>query len=62
MQFNALKIFLGGSAPKNPTGGIGGLEDPPSPTDPSAIFGRANARFPDWGLATPIVIFYSAPC
>ena len=62
MHFKALKVFLGVLAPKNPAGGIGGSEDPASPTGPRAIFGRANARFPDWGLATPIVIFYSTPC
>ena len=58
MHFKALKIFLGVLAPKNPAGGIGGSEDPASPTGPRAIY----AGFPDWGLATPVVIFYSTPC
>ena len=46
MQFNALKNFLGGSAPKNPAGGIGGSEDPPPPQIPELYLGALTLAFP----------------
>ena len=35
--------------------------DKVSSPDPPATLGRANARFPNWGLTVAIVIFWLTP-
>ena len=57
MQFKALKFFLEGfPSPYDPHwGGLGAPPDPPAP------FGHADARFPNWGLTAPTVIFWLTP-
>ena len=55
-------IFFYGAQPRNnPTGGRGEAQSTPPP-DPPATFGRANARFPNWGLVVLVVIFWLTPC